>query len=73
MIDWLADLKDVFPEAVELAIQMPPPRLESTRIVGFLAENRTWESHPEDGGSIIDLSVQMHYTETLSEFSEGDC
>ena len=47
MIDWLADLKDVFPEAVELAILMPPPRLESTRIVGFLAENRTWESHPE--------------------------
>ena len=47
MLDWLVDLKDVFPETVELAIQMPPPRLENTRIVGFLAENRTWESHPE--------------------------
>ena len=68
MIDWLADLKDVFPEAVELAILMPPPRLESTRIVGFLAENRTWESHPE---TVAQLLIYLSKCITLTRYLDS--
>ena len=53
MLDWLVDLKSVFPEAVELATQMPPPILENTRIPAFLVENRMWESHPEEVAQLL--------------------
>ena len=65
MLDWLVHLKDLFPEGVELAIQMPPPSLEDTRILPFLADNRVWESHPE---TVAQLLIYLSKCTTLRSY-----
>ena len=71
MIDWLADLKDLFPEAVELAIQMLPASLENTRILASLAENHTWERHPEQVTRLViylcDRNVPTQYLDLVKD------
>ena len=47
MLDWLPELNTEFPEAVNLAIQMPPPSLDNMRILACLVANKTWENHPD--------------------------
>ena len=47
MLDWLPELNSEFPEAVNLAIQMPPPSLDNMRILACFVTNKTWEDHPE--------------------------
>ena len=46
MLDWLPELNTEFPEAVALAIDMPPPSLKHTRILARLVVNETWRNHP---------------------------
>ena len=68
MLDWLVDLKDLFPEGVELAIQMPPPSLEDTRILSFLPDNRVWESHPE---TVAQLLIYLSKCITLTRYLDS--
>ena len=75
MIDWLADLKDVFPEAVELAIKMPLPSLENTRILSFIVENQFWESHPEPVAQLLiylsECTTLRHYLNSTKEIVDA--
>ena len=47
MLGWLPHLTAVFPEAVDLAVQMPPIPLQSYGVVHELEEGDLWQSHPE--------------------------
>ena len=75
IIDWLADLKDLFPEAVALAIQMPPPSLHNTRILSSLVGNRTWESHPEKVARLFiylwNCSIPAQYLDLAKEIVDA--
>ena len=75
MIDWLADLKDVFPEAAELAIKMPLPSLENTRILSFIVENQFWESHPEPVAQLLiylsECTTLRHYLNSTKEIVDA--
>ena len=56
MLDWLPHLTSVFPEAVDLAIQMPKVRLQHCRLLDDLRESILWQRHPE---SIAKLFVYL--------------
>ena len=53
MLDWLPHLTSVFPEAVDLAVQMPqaPQMLQAPLqdywVINSLSESDLWQSHPE--------------------------
>ena len=53
MLDWLLELKPVFHEAANLAIQMPSPSLQRTRILVRLEKERTWEDHAEAVAKLV--------------------
>ena len=55
-----------FGEAVDLAIQMPRPSLQHTRILARLETDKTWEKHPEGCSKVIDFSVGLQYTGMVS-------
>ncbi|MYE23515.1 MAG: DUF4020 domain-containing protein [Gammaproteobacteria bacterium] len=56
MLGWVPDLKTVFPEAVECAIQMPNTAFEDTLILHDLNEGDAWSKHPE---ATVKLLVYM--------------
>ena len=47
MLGWLPHLTSVFPDAVKLAIQMPPAPLEPSLLVPHLAKSDLLQNHPE--------------------------
>ena len=64
MLDWLPELNTKFPEAVDLAINMPPPSLKHTRIFACLVTNETWQNHPEAVAKLLfylwDCNIPNH-------------
>ena len=59
MLDWLSELNTAFPEAVPLAIQMPCPSWEHTRILARLVTKKTWENHPEHAEAVAQLMIYL--------------
>ena len=58
MLCWLPDLKTVFPEAVALAVEMPPVQLtnssaNSGRVVYMINESDLWQSYPEAVAKLV--------------------
>ena len=53
MIEWLPHLTEVFPEAVELAVQMPSGSLDHCRIVHELNESNLWKRYPKDVSELL--------------------
>ena len=53
MLDWLPHLTSVFPEAVDLAVQMPQASqmlqapLQHSWVINSLSKSDLWQSHPE--------------------------
>ena len=56
MLDWLPHLTSVFPEAVDLAVQMPQGSLRDSWIIEDLNasdENNLWQKHPEPVAKLL--------------------
>ena len=58
MLCWLPDLKTVFPEAVKLAVEMPPVQLtdgsaNSGRVVYMINKSDLWQSYPETVAKLL--------------------
>ncbi len=53
ILDWLPHLTPVFPEAVDLAIQMPRGRLQPCWVLDYLRESNLWQKHPESIAKLI--------------------
>ena len=69
MLDWLPELDTEFPEAVSLAIQMPLPSLQHTRILACLVTDKTWEHHPDSVAKLLiylwKCNIPTHYIDTV--------
>ena len=69
MLDWLPELNTEFPEAVSLAIQMPLPSLQHTRILACLVTDKTWEHHPDSVAKLLiylwKCNIPTHYIDTV--------
>ena len=69
MLDWLPELNTEFPEAVSLAIQMPLPSLQHTRILACLVTDKTWEHHPKAVAKLLiylwKCNIPTHYIDTV--------
>ena len=53
MLEWLPRLASIFPEAVELAIQMPTTTVERSSIIYSLKKKKLWSEYPEDTGKLL--------------------
>ena len=53
MLEWLPELNTEFPDAVNLAIQMPSPSLDNMRILACLVTDKTWEHHPDSVAKLL--------------------
>ena len=53
MLDWLTDLTAVFPEAVNLAIQMPSSPLQDSRVLSCIEIDCIWQNHPQAVGKLL--------------------
>ena len=53
MLAWLPYLNKLFPEAVDLAIQMPSKSLERNSIVHKLNESNLWQNYPEAVANLL--------------------
>ena len=53
MLGWLPRLTSVFPEAVDLAVQMPPTPLQDYWVIHKLEEGDLWRSHPEEVAKLL--------------------
>ena len=53
MLDWLPHFKGLFPEAVELAIQMPHTPLERSSIVDVINEGELWSEYPDATAKLL--------------------
>ena len=53
MLDWLPHLTAVFPEAVDLAVQMQSIPLQNYSIIHELNEGDLWQSHPEEIAKLL--------------------
>ena len=71
MLDWLPELNTEFPEAVSLAIQMPLPSLQHTRILACLVTDKTWEHHPDSVAKLLiylwKCNIPTHYIDTVPQ------
>ena len=47
MLNWLPRLKEVFPDAVDLAIRMPQTPLKYGRVIHEISESKLYRTHPE--------------------------
>ena len=54
MLGWLTHLDKLFPEAVDLAVQMPPGSLEQNFIVSNINKSDLWKSYPEAVVKLLD-------------------
>ena len=78
MLDWLPELNTEFPEAVNLAINLPSSSLENTRILACLVTEKTWENHPEHSEAVAKLVIRLwdweipyYDRDTVREIVEG--
>ena len=53
MLDWLPHLSMLFPEAVELAIQMPQTPLDRNSIIHEISKGDLWEKYPEATAKLL--------------------
>jgi hypothetical protein len=53
MIEWLPSLQFVFDEAVDLAINMPPAKLQRCSVTYYLSKSNLLELHPESVGKLL--------------------
>ena len=53
MLAWLPHLDKLFPEAVDLAIKMPPMSLEQSFIVSNIKKSDLWENYPESVAKLL--------------------
>ena len=53
MLDWLPDLRGLYPEAVDLAIKMQSPQLDHSLIVSQLNEKTMWERYPQATAKLL--------------------
>ena len=53
MLGWLPHLTAVFPEAVDLAVQMPSIPLQSYSIIHEFDTGDLWQSHPEEVAKLL--------------------
>ena len=53
MLGWLPHLTAVFPEAVDLAVQMPRIPLQSYGVVYELEKGNLWQSYPEEVAKLL--------------------
>ncbi len=53
MLDWLPRLTTIFPEAVDLAVQMPSIPLQNYHVIHELTEKELWQSHPEEVAKLL--------------------
>jgi hypothetical protein len=71
MLEWLPELNTAFPEAVDLAIQMPRPSLQHTRILARLETDKTWEKHPEGVAKLLiflwGCNIPVWYRDSVSK------
>ena len=70
MLEWLPELDTQFGEAVDLAIQMPSPSLQHTRILARLETDKTWEKHPEAVAKLLiflwGCTIPVWYRDSVS-------
>ena len=56
MLEWLPHLTTVFPEAVDLAVQMPQRSLQNCWVIDEFSindENDLWQRHPESAAKLL--------------------
>ena len=53
MLNWLPNLGSLYPQAVDLAIKMPSPRLENSLIVHQLNQEKMWERYPQETAKLL--------------------
>ena len=56
MLEWLPHLTSVFPEAVDLAVQIPQRSLQNCWVIEELSisdENDLWQRHPESVAKLL--------------------
>ena len=53
MLSWLPRLTAVFPEAVNLAVQMPSIPLQNYHVIHELETGDLWQSHPEEIAKLL--------------------
>ena len=56
MLNWLPHLTAVFPEAVDLAVQMPQRSLQNCWVIDEFSindENDLWQRHPESAAKLL--------------------
>jgi len=53
MLDWLPRLTSVFPEIVNLAVQMPSIPLQNYHLIHELETGDLWQSHPEEVAKLL--------------------
>ena len=53
MLDWLPDLGCLYPQAVDLVIKMPSPRLEHSSIVRQLNQGKMWERYSQETAKLL--------------------
>ena len=53
MLDWLPYLDSLFPEAVDLAIQMPQTPLEHSPIIREISRGDLWSKHPDATAQLL--------------------
>ena len=53
MLDWLPDLRSLYPEAVDLAIKMQSLQLDRSLILHQLNEQKAWEHYPQATAKLL--------------------
>ena len=53
MLDWLPRLTSVFPEVVNLAVQMPSIPLQNYHVIHELETGDLWQSHPKEVAKLL--------------------
>lgn len=53
MLEWTPRFKTLFPDAVNLAIQMPGVTLDDSHLIYRIEEEKLWEKYPESTGKLL--------------------
>ena len=53
MVNWLPNLKSIYPQAVKLIIRTPGAVLDDGMLIHGIASEKLWETHPESTARLL--------------------
>ena len=71
MLSWLQHLDPVYPEALEIAVQMPPAAMDNTYVLNHITERGLHESFPEPVAELLDYLSRCELSHALWHESTG--